>query len=120
MTRVTIAVPPRSYDAIIENGVLERAGDQLHAIVGDRRSLFVVTVPPVRRRWNKKLMMSLLAAGFTPTLVEMPDGERYKKVATVESLAEKLTRLGADRDAVIVAFGGGVVGDVAGLLASLY
>jgi 3-dehydroquinate synthase len=38
----------------------------------------------------------------------------------VEELAEKLPRLGADRDAVIVAFGGGVVGDVAGLLASLY
>jgi len=41
-------------------------------------------------------------------------------LATVERLAEKLMRLGADRNAVIVAFGGGVVGDVAGLLASLY
>jgi 3-dehydroquinate synthase len=120
MTRVAIAVQPRPYDAIIENGLLERAGEQLRGVVGDHRQCFVVTVPPVRRRWGKKLMMSLSAAGFTARVVEMRDGERYKKLATVEQLAEKLTRLGADRNAVIVAFGGGVVGDVAGLLASLY
>ncbi len=50
----------------------------------------------------------------------MPDGEPSKRLATVEAMAEKLARLGADRKAVIVAFGGGVVGDMGGLLASLY
>ena len=120
MTRVTIAVQPSPYDAIIENGLLERAGEHLREIVGDRLHLFIVTVPPVRRKWGKKLMKSLAAAGFKARLVEMSDGERHKRLATVEQLAEKLTRLGADRNAVIVAFGGGVVGDVAGLLASLY
>jgi len=120
MTRVTITVQPRPYDAVIENGLLERAGEQLRGIIGDCKQLFVVTVPPVRRRWGKKLMASLRAAGFATRMVEMPDGERHKKLATIERLAEKLTRLGADRNAVIVAFGGGVVGDVAGLLASLY
>lgn len=120
MTRVTITAPPRPYDAIIENGLLAQAGEQLRRVVGDRQHLFVVTVPPVRRQWGKKLMTSLTASGFTARAVEMPDGERAKKLATIEQLAEKLTRLSADRDAVIVAFGGGVVGDVAGLLASLY
>jgi len=130
MIRVTIAVPPRPYDAIIENGLLERAGEHLRGILSaartatpasrDCNSLFIVTVPPVRRRWGKKLTMSLLAAGFTPQVIEMRDGERFKKLATIEQLAEKLTRLAADRNAVIVAFGGGVVGDAAGLLASLY
>ena len=120
MTRVTIAVQPRPYDAIIENGLLERAGQQLRSLMGNNQQLFVVTVPPVHRRWGKKLMTSLSAAGFKARLVEMRDGERSKKLATIEELAERLTRLGADRNAVIVAFGGGVVGDVAGLLASLY
>jgi 3-dehydroquinate synthase len=120
MTRVTIKVQPRPYDAIIASGLLERAGEQLLRVVGNRRNLFVVTVPPVRRKWNKTLMMSLLAAGFMPKLVQMPDGERFKKLATVEELAEALASLGADRNAVIVAFGGGVAGDVAGLLASVY
>ncbi len=128
MTRVTIAVPPRPYEAIIENGLLERAGEHLQGLVGAARvaspgnhpRLFVVTVAPVRRRWGKKLLTSLSAAGFGAAIVEMPDGERQKRLATVEGLAEKLTRLGADRNALILAFGGGVVGDVAGLLASLY
>src|ERR1700685_1891956 len=130
MIRVTIAVQPRPYDAIIENGLLERAGEHLREILNVAREpspasrngkpLFVVTVPPVRSRWGKKLMTSLPAAGFNARFVEMGDGERYKKLATVEQLAEKLTRLNADRNAVIIAFGGGVVGDVAGLLASLY
>jgi 3-dehydroquinate synthase len=120
MTRVTIAVPPRPYEAVIESGLLQRAGAHLREFLRGRDRLFVVTTPPVRRKWGKKLMDSLSAAGFTSKLVEMPDGERHKKLATVEELAEKLTRLGADRNAVILAFGGGVVGDVTGLLASLY
>jgi 3-dehydroquinate synthase len=120
MTRVKINLLPRAYDAVIENGLLDRAGAHLREVVGDRRRVFVVTVPPVRRRWGKKLAASLSAAGFTPEFVEMRDGERYKRLATLEELAEKMTRLGAERNAVVVAFGGGVVGDVAGMLASVY
>jgi 3-dehydroquinate synthase len=112
MSRVTIAVPPHSYEAVIEDGLLRRAGEKLREVV--------VTVPPVRRKWGKKLMASLSAAGFTAKIVEMPDGERHKKLATVEKLSEQLSHMGADRDSVLVAFGGGVVGDITGLLASLY
>jgi len=55
MIRVTIGVSP-PYDAVIGNGLLERAGEHLRGVVGDRRELFVITVPPVRPRWGKKLM----------------------------------------------------------------
>ena len=121
MTRVTIAVRPRPYEAVIGLGLLERAGVQLREVLGSEKlALFVVTVAPIRRRWGKKLVASLVQAGFKPKLVEMPDGERHKKLATIEQLAEKLSRLGAERNAIVVAFGGGVVGDVTGLLASLY
>jgi 3-dehydroquinate synthase len=127
MSRVTIAVPPHSYEAVIEDGLLRRAGEKLREVFktgspGSRRGgrVFVVTVPPVRRKWGKKLMASLSAAGFTAKIVEMPDGERHKKLATVEKLSEQLSHMGADRDSVLVAFGGGVVGDITGLLASLY
>jgi 3-dehydroquinate synthase len=132
MSRVTLALPPRPYDAVIENGLLQRSGETLRDLfsvifsvaAGDsaaqHQRLFVVTVPPVRRKWGKKLMASLSAAGFTAKIVEMPNGERHKKLATVEKLSEQLSRLGADRNSVVVAFGGGVVGDVAGLVASLY
>jgi 3-dehydroquinate synthase len=122
MTRVEIAVSPRPYAAWIESSSLDRAGMRLREVLNSEHlpALFVVTVPPVRRRWGKKLMKSLSQAGFRAKFLEMPDGEPSKIIATVEALAQGLTKRRADRDAVIVAFGGGVVGDVTGLLASLY
>src|SRR3979409_2626273 len=120
MPQVTIHVPPRPYQARIENGLLTRAGSVLGELLPQASQIFVVTVPPVRKRWGAKLVRSLTASGFKPQVVPMPDGEPAKRLATVEALAEKLARLGADRKAVIIALGGGVVGDVSGLLASLY
>jgi 3-dehydroquinate synthase len=133
MSRVTIALPPRPYDAVIETGLLQGSGETLrdlfkvifnvNAAAGHsparHQRLFVLTVSPVRK-WGKKLLASLSSAGFTAKIVEMPDGEPHKKLATVEKLCEQLSRLGADRNSVIIAFGGGMVGDVAGLVASLY
>jgi 3-dehydroquinate synthase len=80
----------------------------------------VVTVPPVRRRWAKVLLQSLSAAGVEADLLEMADGERSKRLATLEKLAEKLVKLGADRGVILIALGGGIVCDVAGFLASIY
>lgn len=120
MPQATIHVLPRPYQAMIENGLLQRAGSVLGELLPQSSRIFVVTVPPVRKRWGSKLLTSLKASGFTPQVITMPDGEPTKRLATVETMAEKLARFGADRKAVIIALGGGVVGDVSGLLASLY
>lgn len=120
MPQATIHVLPRPYQATIENGLLERAGSILGELLPPTSRVFVITVPPVRKRWASNLLVSLKAGGFTPQVITIPDGEPSKRLATVEAMAEKLVRLGADRKAVIVALGGGVVGDVSGLLASVY
>src|SRR5271156_3570294 len=120
MAQVTIHVPPRPYQARIENGLLARSGTLLAGLLPQASKVFLVTVSPVRRRWGAKLIRSLNSAGFKPQVIQMPDGEPAKKLRTVEVLAERLSRLGADRKAVLIALGGGVVGDVTGLLASLY
>jgi 3-dehydroquinate synthase len=120
MPQATIHVPSGPYQAWIENGLLARAGSVLGDLLPRASRLFVITVAPVRKRWGAKLVSSLKAAGFTPEVIVMPDGEPAKRLATVEVLAEKLARLGADRKAVIVALGGGVVGDLSGMLASVY
>jgi 3-dehydroquinate synthase len=88
--------------------------------VGRNSPVFVITVPPVRRHWGKLLLRSLAGAGFSAKFVEMSDGERFKRLASVEKLGDDLVKLGADRKAIVIAFGGGVVGDVAGMLASVY
>ena len=120
MAQVTIHVPPRPYQARIENGLFTRAGALLAELLPQSSRIFVLTVAPVYRRWGRKLLRSLTASGFKPQVLQMPNGEPAKRLTTVENLGEKLARLGADRKAVIVALGGGVVGDVGGLLASLY
>ena len=120
MPQATIHVPSGPYQAWIENGLLTRAGSVLGELLPQSSRLFVITAAPVRKRWGGKLVSSLKAAGFAPEVVVMPDGEPAKRLATVEALAEKLARLGADRRSVIVALGGGVVGDLSGMLASLY
>ena len=120
MPQATIHVLPRPYQALIENGLLTRAGGVLSELLPQASRIFVVTVAPVRKRWGAKFLASLKASGFDPQVIAMPDGEPSKRLTTVESMAEKLARLGADRKAVIIALGGGVVGDVSGLLASLY
>src|SRR5579884_2014362 len=120
MTRVAVNVQPRPYEAWIENGLLRRAGEVLRESLPDARRLFVITVPPVRKAWGQLLMDSLTAAGFVAEMFEMHDGETHKTFSTVEDLANKLVKRGADRNSVVLAFGGGVVGDVAGFLAAVY
>jgi 3-dehydroquinate synthase len=66
------------------------------------------------------LQQSLAAGGFITKFIEMRQGERFKRLTSVENLADELVKLGADRKSMVIAFGGGVVGDVAGMLASVY
>ena len=117
---VTIAVEP-VYEARIENGILRATGAQLAELRAQGRfSVFVITTAVVRRRWGKVLKDSLKRANLRFEILEMEDGERYKTMATVEKLATRLVERGADRRSLLVAFGGGVVGDVTGFLASIY
>lgn len=120
MLRIPVTTASRNYEAVIDHGLLPRAGEIVREAAGGNSTSFVITVPPVRRRWGKVLLHSLAKAGFSAKFVEMSDGERFKRLASVEKLADDLVKLGADRKAIVVAFGGGVVGDVAGMLASIY
>ncbi len=80
--------------------------------------VFVLTQPPVRKHWLGRLKKSFAKARLE--VLEMPDGERNKTLARMEKLAEEMVRRGADRHSVLLALGGGVVGDVGGFLASVF
>jgi 3-dehydroquinate synthase len=120
MRHIRVAVEPHPYDVLIEAGLVRRAGNTLHRLFGAQRRCFVITVPRVQKLWGAPLKKSLADAGLQPSFLTMAEGERHKTLTTVEKLCAELVRLGADRGAVVIAFGGGVVGDVAGLTASLY
>jgi len=119
MISIPVATPSRSYEVLIGSGLLARAGECLGRFLENKRA-FVVTAPPVRRRWARVLLQSLAAAGIEAEVLEMPDGERSKRLTTLEKLAERLVKQGADRGVTLIALGGGVVGDVTGFLASIF
>ena len=70
--------------------------------------------------WGGELQKVLREAKVEHSVLEMPDGERSKQLSTVEQLADRMASKGADRNSAVIAFGGGVVGDLAGLLASTW
>ena len=80
---------------------------------------FVVTSPNIWALWHQRFLARFPSDAHPPVLF-LPAGERHKLLATVESLAEQLVHAGADRDSILLAFGGGVIGDVTGFLAAIY
>ncbi len=120
VTRVAIDLPAQRYEAWIESGLVRRAGEIIREVLPGRSRFFVITVPPVKKAWGDALLGSLQAAGLQHQVLEFPDGERYKTLAAVEELGTRLVQRGADRKSVVIAFGGGVVGDLAGFLAAVY
>jgi 3-dehydroquinate synthase len=113
--RVTSSVGP--YNVYCASGALARAAS-LVARVGDSHGTFLLSSPRVWRYWGKPLRGIFGKAARGPILFD--DAESEKRIATVEGIARELVRAGADRRAVIVAIGGGVVGDVAGFAAATY
>jgi 3-dehydroquinate synthase len=119
VSTVEIKVNP-AYAADIEAGLLNHAAERIRTTIPQCDRFYIITSPPVRKHWGAALAASFDAAGMQYAILEMKDGERFKTLATVKDLAEKMVRLGADRKSIIVALGGGVTGDVAGFLASIY
>lgn len=118
LTRIPVHTASQSYEVQIERGLLGGAATALHAVVAEDARIFVLTQPPVRKRWYALLKKSF--GGRRLEVLEMPDGERSKTLAQLEKLAETMVRRGADRRSVLLALGGGVVGDVGGFLASVF
>jgi 3-dehydroquinate synthase len=115
--RVRVGLGDRSYDIWIGPGLLPRLGELAAEAVPAGR-LFVVAHPRLERLHGAALLASL-----EPRLggvLHVPAGERFKTLHRAERLYDELLALGADRTSVIVAFGGGVIGDLAGFVAATY
>jgi 3-dehydroquinate synthase len=115
MPRVTVAVTP-PYDVVVGDGALA----EVASVVGDRRKVAVVSQAGVADFHAPVLTTALHAAGATTDVFLIGDGEGAKSLGTVETLCSQLATWGLLRGDAIVALGGGVVGDTAGLAAALY
>ena len=119
METLEVRLPDCAYPIWLGEGLLSRAGDLLRGL-GLSRTLAVVTNPTVGRLYAAPLEASLRAAGFAVHIIEIPDGEQYKTLATVGSLYERFLAAGLERGSAVVTLGGGVVGDTAGFAAATY
>ena len=106
---------------MIGHGLLSRAGREVKRLLPSQGSkVFVITSPTVRTRWGEALVRSLEHSRLPYQVLEMSDGEPSKRLDTVERMAEQMVAAGADRKSMVMALGGGVVGDCAGFLAAIF
>jgi 3-dehydroquinate synthase len=117
---IKIETRTKSYDVLIEQGLLRSAASYIRETLPTAKHFVVVTSAPIREHWGKTLLESFASDDAKVDTIEMLDGERHKTLSTIESLSSDLVKLKADRNTVLIALGGGVVGDVAGFLASIY
>lgn len=113
--RIDVGTPSRGYTVALEHGALDRLGQILDDLRTPPRR-FVVSSLPIWRLHGDRFTRG--APDIEPIFV--PDGERYKQLATVTRIYDALLRANADRQSTIVTFGGGVIGDMAGFAAATY
>jgi 3-dehydroquinate synthase len=119
LVRVTVPVAARPYDVTIGRGLLPTAGEHLPALPA-ATTAFVVSDRGVADRYHEPLARALASRGLAAVSLLVPAGEEAKTLRAYESLLRQLAGREAHRDDVVIALGGGAVGDVAGFVASTY
>ncbi|QCO02342.1 3-dehydroquinate synthase [Azospirillum argentinense] len=115
---VRLDLGPRSYDILVGDRVLDGAGPRIAAITGGKAPI-VVTDENVAPRHLPTLERTLRDAGIEPTqAIVLPAGEKTKDIAHFERLMDAVLARGIERSAVLLALGGGVIGDITGFAAA--
>ena len=117
--RVAVGLGDRSYEVLVGPGLLDAAGREIAPFL-KRKRVAVVSDTTVWRMHGVRLTASLEAAGLTVSPVLVAPGEQTKSFEGLADVIDRLLALELDRGDVIVAFGGGVVGDLTGFAAAIY
>jgi 3-dehydroquinate synthase len=117
---VSVSLGERSYDIHIGSGVLQNSGKIIADLAENSgTALPIVTDENVAKLHYNALADSLTGYGFSPTPIILPPGEQTKSFSHLEKLLERLLALEIERGGMIVAFGGGVIGDLTGFAAGI-
>jgi len=121
MRTIALRTPSAKYDVVIGVGVLRSLAVGIIKLAGEKPArIFVITSADIWALWSKAFLASFVKARVEVVTLFIPSGEASKRMRTVERLTEELADAGADRDSLLIAFGGGVVGDVTGFVAAIY
>ena len=103
---------------VLGSGLLQTLATRIARTVGKLpRRVFVLTSEQIWALWGHAFCASFVEP---PVVLFLPAGERYKTLGSVETLARQMASAGADRGSLLIAFGGGIVGDMGGFLAAVY
>lgn len=119
MESLEVELGKRSYQIIIENGLLSQAGKLISALPV-RKVATIITDTNVAPLYLPTVKNSLDALSFKTHEIIIPDGEQNKELSSIEKIYTHLFSLDLDRNSPVIALGGGVVGDIAGFVASTF
>ena len=118
MQTIRVETPTAKYEVVAGSGLVETLAPRIERVIGRLpRRVFVLTSPSIWALWNESFCASFREQ---PVALFLPPGEKYKTMASVERLTREMMRAGADRGSLLIAFGGGIVGDVGGFLAAVF
>jgi 3-dehydroquinate synthase len=128
MQIVKVQTPSARYSVYAGTGLLDSLEPRILRALAERdelplrnarlpKRIFVLTSPAIWELWSKRFVKS-----FSSELIVLflDAGERYKTLKSVEKLLREMAKAGADRSSLLIAFGGGIVGDVGGFVAAIY
>lgn len=119
MYKQRVNLDSRSYNIIIGSGILNQLGAFLKKLnIG--RDAFIITNNFLKNKYGAKLSRALLKADFSCHFKVVPDSEKTKSIQTAGMVIKDLAKFDRRKNVFIIAFGGGVVGDLAGFVASVY
>jgi len=119
MKKLRIDLADRSYDILIGRNLLPHVGGHLSHLTSARRAL-VVTNPVVNKLYGKVLSEGLQSAGLVTDCAEIPEGETHKTLQDAQTVYDHLIENQYDRNTLLVALGGGVIGDLTGFIAATF
>jgi len=115
---IRVDTPSAKYAVMAGSGLIESLSVRIERVVGKLpRRVFVLTSAPIWALWHEAFLRSFAEP---PIALFLEPGERYKTLASVESLLRQMARAGGDRGSLLIAFGGGIVGDVGGFVAAIF
>jgi 3-dehydroquinate synthase len=117
-SRLRVELGSRSYDILIGPGLIAAAGRHLRPLAGGARAI-VVSDSHVAPLHLPTLEASLAGAGIASRSILLPAGEQTKDFAHLSRLCEEILAIGIERGSLLIALGGGVVGDMVGFAASI-
>lgn len=118
MQTIRVDTPSARYDVVAGNGLLARLAPRIERAVGRLpRRVFVLTSAEIWSLWGEAFSASFAEP---PIALFLSPGEKHKTLASVEKLLREMVRGGGDRGSLLIAFGGGIVGDVGGFLAAIF